>query len=98
FYRISDCSQRIDRIRKHSIDASNRMKEEGTPLDLLERIAVDPFFNLSLEQLKEIADPTKFIGRSAHQVDKFLLESVQPHLNRLGKAAKERLSDPDVRV
>jgi adenylosuccinate lyase len=87
-----------ERIRKHSIDASNRMKEEGAPLDLLERIAVDPFFSLSLEQLKEIADPTKFIGRSAHQVDKFLLESVQPHLNRLGKAAKERLSDPDVRV
>ena len=87
-----------ERIRKHSIDASNRMKEEGAPLDLLERIAVDPFFSLSLEQLKEIADPTKFIGRSAHQVDRFLLESVQPHLNRLEKAAKERLSDPDVRV
>jgi adenylosuccinate lyase len=87
-----------ERIRQHSMDASKRMKEEGTPLDLLERISTDQFFNLTLEQLNKIVDPTKFIGRSTQQVDRFLAESVQPYLNRLGKTAEERLSDPDIRV
>ena len=74
------------------------MKEEGAPLDLLERIASDQFFDLDLEQLKNIVDPAKFIGRSDRQVDQFLQESVQPHLDRLEKIARKRLSNPNIRV
>ena len=87
-----------ERIRKHSMEASKRMKEEGAPLDLLERIAGDQFFDLDLEQLKNIVDPAKFIGRSDRQVDQFLQESVQPHLDRLEKIARKRLSNPNIRV
>lgn len=87
-----------ERIRKHSMEASKRMKEEGAPLDLLERIASDQFFDLDLEQLKNIVDPAKFIGRSDRQVDQFLKESVQPHLDRLEKIARKRLSNPNIRV
>ena len=87
-----------ERIRKHSMDASMRSKEEGVPLDLLERIADDEFFDLSLEQLKKIVDPAKFIGRSDKQVDQFLQEVVQPYLDRLEKIARDRISDPKIRV
>ena len=74
------------------------MKKEGAPLDLLERIASDQFFDLDLEQLKNIVDPAKFIGRSDQQVDQFLQESVQPHLDRLEKIARRRVSNPNIRV
>lgn len=87
-----------ERIRKHSMEASQRMKKEGAPLDLLERIASDQFFDLDLEQLKNIVDPAKFIGRSDQQVDQFLQESVQPHLDRLEKIARRRVSNPNIRV
>ena len=53
---------------------------------------------LDLEQLKNIVDPAKFIGRSDEQVDQFLQESVQPHLDRLEKIARKRLSNPSIRV
>ncbi len=87
-----------ERIRRHSMDAADRMKSEGPPADLLERIADDDAFGMSLEQLGEIADPTRFVGRAPQQVDRFLAEWVQPALARLEAGANDRLGEPDVRV
>ena len=87
-----------ERIRRHSMAAAGRMKVEGRPADLLERIADDDAFGMSLEQLGEIANPTRFVGRAPQQVDRFLAEWVQPALARLEAGANDRLGEPDVRV
>ena len=87
-----------ERIRRHSMAAAGRMKIEGGQADLLERIAEDEAFGLSLEQLVEMVDPARFVGRAPEQVDEFLAEWVQPALARLETGANERLGEPDVRV
>ncbi len=87
-----------ERIRRHSMEAAGRMKDEGAEADLLERIAGDDAFAMTLDDLREIADPTRFVGRAPEQVDRFLAEWVQPALERLEAGAKERLGEPDVRV
>jgi adenylosuccinate lyase len=87
-----------ERIRKHSMAASDLMKNEGAPADLLERIADDDTFGMDLEQLRELSDAQRFIGRAPQQVDRFLTEWVQPALARLEAGANERLGEPDVRV
>ncbi len=87
-----------EKMRQHSMAAAARMKDEGAPADLLERIADDEAFDMSLEQLSAIAHPAKFVGRAPEQVDRFLAEWVQPALARLEGDANERLGEPDVRV
>ena len=74
------------------------MKNEGAPADLLERIAGDDTFGMDLEQLLEISDAARFVGRAPQQVDRFLSEWVKPALERLEAGANERLGEPDVRV
>jgi adenylosuccinate lyase len=87
-----------ERMRQHSLAAADRMKNEGAAADLLERIADDDTFDMNLDQLREISDPMRFVGRAPEQVDRFLAEWVQPALMRLETGANERLGDPDVRV
>ncbi len=87
-----------ERIRRHSMEAAGRMKDEGAEADLLERIATDDAFDMTLDDLREIADPIRFVGRAPEQVDRFLAEWVQPALERLEAGANERLGEPDVRV
>ena len=87
-----------ERIRRHSMGAAGRMKDEGAEANLLERIAADDAFGMTLEDLKKIADPSRFVGRAPEQVDRFLAEWVQPALARLEAGANERLGEPDVRV
>jgi adenylosuccinate lyase len=87
-----------ERIRGHAMAAAARMKDEGAPADLLERIAGDDAFEMDLEQLRELCDAERFIGRAPQQVDRFLAEWVQPALARLEAGANERLGEPDVRV
>ena len=87
-----------ERIRRHSLAAADRMKSEGVPADLLERIADDDTFDMDLEQLRELCDAARFVGRAPQQVDRFLAEWVQPALARLEAGANERLGEPDVRV
>ena len=87
-----------ERIRQHSMAATDLMKNEGAPADLLERIADDDTFGMDLEQLRELSDAQRFVGRAPQQVDRFLAEWVQPALARLEAGANERLGEPDVRV
>lgn len=67
-----------ERIRTHSIAAGKRVKEEGLDNDLIERIAKDPMFGLSEEEIRAHLDPKDFVGRSPEQVDEFLANEVKP--------------------
>jgi adenylosuccinate lyase len=87
-----------ERIRRHSMEAAQRMKEEGTRPDLLERIAGDSAFGMSLEELRTLAAPLRFVGRAPEQVDRFLAEWVDPVLKRYLDLSQQSIGDPDVRV
>lgn len=69
-----------ERIRVHSMAAGKVVKEEGKENDLLERIANDPAFNMTMEQLTAIMDPKNFVGRAPEQTEEFLDEVIAPIL------------------
>jgi len=69
-----------ERIRELSMEAGKTVKVEGKDNNLLELIAADPAFHLTLEQLQKSMDPSKYIGCSVHQVEKFISEVVAPIL------------------
>ena len=71
-----------ERIRQHSMAAGARVKQEGLDNDLLERIAADPAFNLKLDELDEMLDPSAYIGRCPEQVSEFLEELIQHLLDK----------------
>ncbi len=71
-----------ERIRVHSMEAGRQVKVEGKENDLLERIAADETFGVTLDELKDILDPAKYVGRSPEQVTEFLTECVNPILER----------------
>lgn len=76
-------------IRVHSMEAAARMKQEGAPCDLLERLAADGRLGLSMAHLRDVLNPADYIGRCPEQVDEYLAEVVDPLLRREGA---ERLS------
>ena len=67
-----------ERIREHSMAAGKRIKEEGLENDMVDRIAGDPMFGMTREQILEHLDPSAYIGRCPSQVDEFLSECVRP--------------------
>ncbi|MFO7637443.1 MAG: adenylosuccinate lyase [Clostridia bacterium] len=67
-----------ERIRLHSMEASRKVKEEGKPNDLMERIANDTHFGFGGGELDEILDPERFTGRSKMQVEEFIRDRVIP--------------------
>ena len=71
-----------ERIRVHSMEAGRQVKAEGKENDLLERIAADETFGVTLDELKDILDPAKYVGRSPEQVTEFLTECVNPILEQ----------------
>ncbi|HET8771954.1 MAG TPA: adenylosuccinate lyase [Gemmatimonadaceae bacterium] len=77
-------------IRRHSIAAARAMKDEGRPNDLLERLAADPAFPLPPAAMMAVTEPSRFIGRAAHQVDDFLAEVIGPILVAAGEAGPAR--------
>ena len=70
-----------EKIRVHSMAAGRVVKEEGGENDLLERIAADPSFNMTLDQLKEIMKPENFVGRAPQQTEEYIKEVIQPILD-----------------
>ncbi|WP_238882615.1 adenylosuccinate lyase [Clostridium sp. YIM B02551] len=70
-----------EKIRVHSMAAAQRVKGEGLNNDLIDRILADPDFKLSEEQILDIIDPMKFIGRAPSQVVEFIDEYIDPILN-----------------
>ena len=71
-----------ERIRVHSMEAGRMVKVEGKKNDLLERIAQDPAFNMTMEQLQAIMKPENFVGRAPQQVEEFLKNDVAPILEK----------------
>lgn len=69
-----------ERIRELSMEAGKTVKVEGKDNNLLELIAADPAFNLTLEELEKTMDPSKYTGRASVQVDAFLKNVIQPML------------------
>lgn len=69
-----------EKIRVHSMEAARQVKEEGLSNDLLQRIANDEAFGLSLEQLESLMNPEGFTGRAEQQTEEFLDEQVAPIL------------------
>ena len=69
-----------ERIRELSMEAGKNVKVEGKDNNLLELIAADPTFNMTLEELQKTMDPSKYVGRSKEQVDNFLTNVIRPVL------------------
>ena len=70
-----------ERIRELSMEAGKNVKVNGGENNLLELIAADPAFNLSLEDLKKTMEPSRYVGRAKEQVDAFLSQVVRPILD-----------------
>jgi adenylosuccinate lyase len=85
-----DRQQAHEVIRTHSIAAARAMKDDGAKNDMLDRLANDEAFGVPVHDLHAAADPSRFIGRAARQVDDFLAEVIHPILQRAG-------SDPHAR-
>ncbi len=69
-----------ERIRELSMEAGRNVKVNGGENNLLELIAADPAFGLSLEDLKKTMEPSRYVGRAPEQVDAFLTQVVNPIL------------------
>lgn len=80
--RGADRQQLHERIRIHSMAASKVIKEEGGENDLLERIANDEAFGVTLEELENILQPDKYTGRAKEQTEDFLNDFVNPVLEK----------------
>ena len=75
-----DSQELHERIRELSMEAGRNVKEKGLDNNLLELIAADPAFNLSLEELQKTMDPAKYVGRAPVQVEAYLNNVVNPML------------------
>lgn len=69
-----------ERIRQHSMEAGKVVKVEGKENDLLERIAADEAFGMTMEQLEAIMEPKNFVGRAPQQTEEFITEVIHPIL------------------
>ena len=81
-----------ERIRELSMEAGRNVKVEGKDNNLLELIAADPAFNLTLEELQKTMDPKKYVGRAKEQTESFIAKLVNPvldsHKEMLGMTAE----------
>lgn len=93
--RGCDRQELHERIRDHSMAAAKRVKGEGLSNDLIERIMADDYFKLTKEEILDIIDPLKFIGRAPSQVVEFIDEYVTPIINE-NKDALEIKSEINV--
>ena len=69
-----------ERIRELSMEAGKNVKVNGQDNNLLELIAADPAFNMTLEELQKTMEPSRYVGRSKEQVEEFLAEVIAPIL------------------
>ena len=81
-----------ERIRELSMEAGRTVKVEGKDNDLLERIAADPTFNLTIDELRKSMEPSRYVGRAKEQTVTFIEKTVQPvldaHKDMLGMTAE----------
>ena len=82
-----------ERLRQHAIAAGKQVKEEGLPNDMVDRIAADPAFGMTREELTAHLEPSRYIGRCPQQVEEFLDEEVAPVLAQYADALDEQATE-----
>lgn len=80
--RGGDRQELHERIRIHSMEAGRKVKEEGKENDLLQRIANDEMFGMTLEQLETIMNPNNFVGRACQQTEEYFQDMIHPILEK----------------
>lgn len=93
--RGADRQQLHERIREHSMAASRVVKVEGGENDLLERIAADEAFGVTLEELEHILKPENYTGRAKEQTEDFLSECIKPVLEKYADVESDK---PEINV
>ena len=93
--RGADRQQIHERIREHSMAASRVVKVEGGENDLLERIAADEAFGVTLEELEKILKPENYTGRAKEQTEDFLNECIKPVLEKYADVESDK---PEINV
>ncbi|MFR9309992.1 adenylosuccinate lyase [Hydrogeniiclostridium mannosilyticum] len=88
--RGADRQQLHERIRVHSMAAARVVKEEGGENDLLERIAADEAFGVTLEELAGIVRPENYVGCAPQQTEEFITETVEPLLRNYAGVSEEK--------
>lgn len=78
--RGGDRQELHERIRELSMEAGAVVKQEGGKNDLIERIAKEPMFGMSLEDLQKILEPKNFVGRAPQQTEEYIKGQVEPVL------------------
>jgi len=80
--RGGDRQELHELIRTHSVAAGKRVKEDGAANDLIDRIAADPAFGMTKEEIEKNLDPKNYTGRSASQVTEFIEKYVKPAISK----------------
>lgn len=93
--RGADRQQLHEKIREHSMAASKVIKEEGGENDLLERIAADEAFGVTLEELEHLLKPENYTGRAKEQTEDFLNECIKPVLEKYADVESDK---PEINV
>lgn len=93
--RGADRQQLHEKIREHSMAASRVVKVEGGENDLLERIAADEAFGVTLEELEKILKPENYTGRAKEQTEDFLNECIKPVLEKYADVKSDK---PEINV
>lgn len=93
--RGADRQQLHEKIREHSMAASRVVKVEGGENDLLERIATDEAFGVTLEELEKILKPENYTGRAKEQTEDFLNECIKPVLEKYADVESDK---PEINV
>lgn len=70
-----------EKIRQYSMEAGAVVKQEGKDNDLVDRIAADPAFGMSKEEIEALLEPKNFVGRAPEQTQEFIKEVVSPILD-----------------
>ena len=78
-----------EKIRIHSMEAGKQVKEYGRPNDLVQRIANDPSFELTEEEILKILRPENLCGRAKNQVIDFLQNDVKPVIEKYSNLIKD---------
>lgn len=93
--RGADRQQLHEKIREHSMAASRVVKVEGGENDLLDRIAADEAFGVTLEELEKILKPENYTGRAKEQTEDFLNECIKPVLEKYADVESDK---PEINV
>jgi adenylosuccinate lyase len=78
--RGGDRQELHEKLRVHARASAEERTHSGGPADLLQRVARDPAFGLSADDVRDAVRPEKLIGRAAEQVEAFVREELDPAL------------------